>query len=209
MWRCSLCSHSNILEDNVFHCALCDSFQPRDPAPHPEFTDLSICSVFPLTGTKEFRNSYYNHHLKLQLVHTLPIEIINEISDYLSCVFEQGEFVDVCYAKVWYAAEIKEIKNQKALVQYQGWNQRWNEWIPLDSNRIQPYRAKSVGDTSAEKTKHLHIRRPPRKVWEMLIQHLVQRGYSFAEARHTLNSSREILDQTMHAIRSRFSNEGH
>jgi hypothetical protein len=210
-WKCSLCGNLNALEENIYHCSLCDAFHPREapfPSEYGDPCDPSTCPVFPSRAPKAYITRYYSLHLLKHLQSVLPEEIIECIVQCLDCMLEIGQQVDVMYARVWYTAHVIELDQQaRALVAYEGWNQRWNEWVHVQSHRVQPYRAKSVGDTSSRKTKHLHVRRPSRRVWELLIQHLVRLGYSYAEARNTLTTSREGLEQAMHALRLRYAHD--
>ena len=50
-------------------------------------------------------------------------------------IFIVGSNIDVLdTANHWVKATIKEIQNGKALISYEGWSSKWNEWIELDVN---------------------------------------------------------------------------
>jgi hypothetical protein len=53
--------------------------------------------------------------------------------------FNVGDLVDVedifCF---WFTAEVKVITNTRVLIRYDGWGDEWDEWISVDSIRLQP-----------------------------------------------------------------------
>jgi hypothetical protein len=55
--------------------------------------------------------------------------------------------VDVmdCHGK-WYQAEIREFRDDQVLIHYDGWPDRYDEWIVSDSDRIEPLFARTAPD---------------------------------------------------------------
>lgn len=65
-----------------------------------------------------------------------------------------GESVDCLDTRsCWCEARIKSVRNDAYLVHFQGWSDRWDEWIPADSSRIHPYRSKIAATLPDELTR--------------------------------------------------------
>lgn len=59
-----------------------------------------------------------------------------------------GTWVDVKDAMgEWYEAQVLDRNGDYVLVQYNGWNEKWNEWIKASSSRIMPFRSQTVQNT--------------------------------------------------------------
>jgi hypothetical protein len=72
-----------------------------------------------------------------------------------------GELVDCmdrCY--VWCVAKILQVDRDKMLITYVGWKSMYDEWIPIKSSRIAPFRTHTTGDTSVEAYKSLPRHNP-------------------------------------------------
>jgi hypothetical protein len=51
----------------------------------------------------------------------------------------------------WYPASVVEVKKSQVLVHYDGWDDRWDEWMDEKSDRIAPYGSKALlGDKEGE-----------------------------------------------------------
>ena len=59
--------------------------------------------------------------------------------------FEVGEWVDVKDTiGQWLEAQIIQINNGICLIHYNGWENRWDEWIEINSNRIASFRTYTI-----------------------------------------------------------------
>ena len=53
----------------------------------------------------------------------------------------KGQWVDVKDTiDQWLEAQVIDVQGNKAYVHYNGWGNRWDEWIDMTSNRIKPFR---------------------------------------------------------------------
>eukprot|EP00475_Leptophrys_vorax_P030048 TRINITY_DN4469_c0_g1_i1.p1 TRINITY_DN4469_c0_g1~~TRINITY_DN4469_c0_g1_i1.p1 ORF type:complete len:360 (+),score=65.18 TRINITY_DN4469_c0_g1_i1:29-1108(+) len=283
VWVCKKCTFMNRVVENVYHCEMCDSFQPREPPICPLYGsgDVSLCLVFPDQSPMFFRRLYYLYNLSMSLC-TYPQDIVRIIVDqYLLFDYDQGHAVDVCYGHVWYTAKVINLIEPKAQrrpslqlegdeddqeegagggqqegavggeaggdlqdvlgvivhqrhapvrpgliyqrvghpgaggssggwmpvdpeeivvnfvqIRYDGWSDRWDEWLPVNSNRLEPFRAKSTGDTSAQKTRHLHMARTPKISLED-VQTIMELGFPWHDAQQALLLSHNNVE---HAI---------
>jgi RNA binding activity-knot of a chromodomain len=58
-----------------------------------------------------------------------------------SSKYEIGQWVDVKDTiDQWLEAQIINIQNNQAYVHYNGWGNRWDEWIDFSSSRIAPFK---------------------------------------------------------------------
>jgi hypothetical protein len=291
LWVCKKCTYSNPARENVYHCDMCDSFQPREPPILECYGkgDVTKCGTFPERSPMHYRRLYYLHNLtgsapasasacKYPYV-PLPLDIARiVVENYLLFDYAENDTVDVCYGHVWYSAKVinllvpkhfrkldefedesdedededeqdeeeqhsvvqvqvqaapneiihqrlapvhpgliyqrighpgaggssggwqpidpDEIKVNFVQIRYDGWSDRWDEWLPVNSGRLEPYRAKSVGDTSAQKTRHLHMARTPRISIED-VQAIMELGYQWADAQTALLLTNNNVDNAI------------
>ena len=87
-----------------------------------------------------------------------------------------------------------------------GWTSKWDEWIDVKSPRIEPFRCRSVGDTSAKATQHLHRRRRNASA-VMLLEELLNRGFEFSAAQTALLIADYDFDQALHLLHNNDSDE--
>jgi hypothetical protein len=64
-----------------------------------------------------------------------------EMFDFNKRRFTKGQWVDVKDTiDQWLEAQIIDTKDDKVYVHYNGWGNRWDEWIDVNSTRIRPFR---------------------------------------------------------------------
>jgi len=71
--------------------------------------------------------------------------------------FEVGDFVDVLdTVQRWCVGRVVEKKDDKVLIHYEGWADRWNEWMPMSKNRrLALFRTYTKGkDTGPQNSQH-------------------------------------------------------
>lgn len=91
--------------------------------------------------------SKYTIELLLSSLNKNPEET-NEPFVFRHRKLEIGSWVDVKDAVgEWYEAQVLNTNGDYVLVQYNGWNERWNEWIKASSSRIMPFRSQTVQNT--------------------------------------------------------------
>lgn len=103
------------------------------------------------------------------------------MASYLTHAVAIGEHVDIRFDDVWYAAMVREVRGDKLLIDYEGWDPYWSEWLPIDSPRIDTYRSKSVGDTSCRAMRHL-FRPGPFCIDANLVYELEGLGFELSAA---------------------------
>ena len=60
----------------------------------------------------------------------------------------KGQWVDVKDTiNEWLEAQVIDVKDNKAFIHYNGWGNRWDEWINMDSDRIQIFRSHTTQNT--------------------------------------------------------------
>ena len=92
-------------------------------------------------------------------------------------------------------------------MKYDGWSVRWNEWIAADSPRLEPFRCKTVGDTSAKATRHLHRRRPRLLDQVSMIEQIMLQGYEFSVAHTALSVTGHNLQRALALLSSGHDND--
>jgi len=71
-----------------------------------------------------------------------------EFLDYKNRKLKKGQWVDVKDTiNEWLEAQVIDIKDSKAFIHYNGWGSRWDEWIDMDSDRIQLFRTHTQQST--------------------------------------------------------------
>ena len=80
----------------------------------------------------------------------IPIEIETNENDFnFNCydinkrILKKGQWVDVKdTVDQWLDAQVMDVKpdNSEVFIHYIGWAERWDEWIPMNSPRIMPFR---------------------------------------------------------------------
>jgi hypothetical protein len=59
--------------------------------------------------------------------------------------FKIGQWIDVKDTiNQWLEAQIVEVRNNKAYIHYNGWGTRWDEWIEINSPRIELFRTHTI-----------------------------------------------------------------
>jgi hypothetical protein len=199
-WKCSRCTALNEDVPNVYHCSVCDAFQSRIPSLPQEYQmgNWSLVQVFPERATHAMIKDYYEFNVKRYA----PVEIMDlcrEIAEFLSFCYEEGDLVDVFYQRIWYQAKIVQIGKDEIKITYVGWGDQWNEWLPMYTPRIEPYRCRSVGDTSAVNMKHLFR---PREFCPdaNLIYEFQQLGYSVQNIVNALERTRNHRADSLHLL---------
>lgn len=59
--------------------------------------------------------------------------------DAEEATFEVGDYVDCCdTVNKWCVAMIQDKKEEtgELLIHYEGWSDKWNEWIKIESKRV-------------------------------------------------------------------------
>ena len=90
-------------------------------------------------------------HQVFETIHQsiLAINNILECDDHFNCFninkrkLVLGQWIDVKDTVYeWLEAEVIDINEEKkeVYVHYNGWGARWDEWLPMDSDRIMPFR---------------------------------------------------------------------
>jgi hypothetical protein len=64
-----------------------------------------------------------------------------ELFDFSKRRFTKGQWVDVKDTiDQWLEAQIIDMRDDKVYIHYNGWGNRWDEWIEVNSPRIRPFR---------------------------------------------------------------------
>ena len=71
-----------------------------------------------------------------------------EYLDFKNRKLEKGQWVDVKDTiNEWLEAQVIDVKENKVHIHYNGWGTRWDEWIIMDSDRIQLFRTYTTQST--------------------------------------------------------------
>ena len=70
--------------------------------------------------------------------------------DFSKAKYEVGQWVDVKDTiDQWLEAQVIQVRNNLALVHYNGWGTRWDEWIEFSSPRIAPFKTYTMQSSSS------------------------------------------------------------
>jgi len=74
-------------------------------------------------------------------IHSNDDEIPTNNFDYQNRKLIKGQWVDVKDTiEQWLEAQVIDVQNNKAYIHYNGWGNRWDEWIDMNSARIKTFR---------------------------------------------------------------------
>jgi hypothetical protein len=131
-------------------------------------------------------------------------DLKREVSGHTAAV-EEGDLVDALdSSKFWRAAKIVKKEERQVMVEFVGWEERWNEPIPLTGSRIKPFRTESLVDTSSTKGAYTgRVQTLLHETEQVNYCHLDPKyslrgellGYSYCK-RHQLMSERSFFIQT-------------
>ena len=87
-------------------------------------------------GVNENDSDNTNNNLKLEFLDHKKRRLI------------KGQWIDVKDTiNEWLEAQVIDVKDNKAFIHYNGWGNRWDEWINMDSDRIQIFRSHTTQNT--------------------------------------------------------------
>eukprot|EP00475_Leptophrys_vorax_P031645 TRINITY_DN4799_c0_g1_i1.p1 TRINITY_DN4799_c0_g1~~TRINITY_DN4799_c0_g1_i1.p1 ORF type:complete len:251 (-),score=52.34 TRINITY_DN4799_c0_g1_i1:79-795(-) len=183
-WSCKGCTFIQDAVPGNYRCAVCDTDHSEDPdilaivpppaAPQPKPSAPAAsepvvppcapeeCKEFPSRPYgRDYMCKYYRHNLSKSLPQDLqvPNDVVNFIVHYVEEVFVIGDKIEAIdkMAK-WYVATILDIKDEKVFIHWDGWPKKWDEWIPLASDRIAPMLTNTNGKAFGEGS--IHDRKP-------------------------------------------------
>lgn len=154
VWRCKKCTFLNQDIPNYYECQVCESFQPRTPENFDLNRPFHELDKFPDRAPSSYLLEYYRFNI-WNHANCFPEEIVSICSSFLHYSFKVGDRIDIRYQNVWYTGSVIGAQGGKIRISYEGWSERWDEWVDFDSFRVDVYRSRSVGDTSASATRHL------------------------------------------------------
>eukprot|EP00475_Leptophrys_vorax_P038689 TRINITY_DN6875_c0_g1_i1.p1 TRINITY_DN6875_c0_g1~~TRINITY_DN6875_c0_g1_i1.p1 ORF type:complete len:154 (+),score=31.82 TRINITY_DN6875_c0_g1_i1:676-1137(+) len=78
----------------------------------------------------DFINSYHTYHLTIACPPGFPQDLISLIVEYAQQVHDVGDIVEVLdKTSKWCTARVLQVRNDEVLVHYDGWSDRWDEWV--------------------------------------------------------------------------------
>lgn len=87
------------------------------------------------------------------------------MSDANARQFYVGQWLDVKdTVNQWLESTVMDLNDTHILVHYHGWPERWNEWIPSNSDRIAPFRTRTVHSLTSARvspTPTIPLQEPP------------------------------------------------
>ena len=94
-------------------------------------------NILSLTNIQNCRNKFDNEQV-------INMKTITSY-DFSNNKYEVGQWVDVKDTiDQWLEAQIIQIRGTQAFVHYNGWGNRWDEWIDFSSPRIAPLKSYTV-----------------------------------------------------------------
>ena len=115
--------------------------------------DIKNCIEFPKYMSIQEKTQYYRYHI-LSNTSQLPMDLILYITSFVANLYCIGDLID-CQDKFrkWCTSMIVDIvANEKIRVHYEGWNAKWDEWLPLDSERLAPIGTHTQGQLTIPKS---------------------------------------------------------
>eukprot|EP00475_Leptophrys_vorax_P015810 TRINITY_DN22155_c0_g1_i1.p1 TRINITY_DN22155_c0_g1~~TRINITY_DN22155_c0_g1_i1.p1 ORF type:complete len:154 (+),score=33.59 TRINITY_DN22155_c0_g1_i1:3-464(+) len=111
-----------------------------NPCPPPE-----DCQEYPETRDKDLLRKYYRHNLSKWVPPDLlvPAEVLHFIVHYIEDGYSVGDRIEVndaLWTKRWYVCIVRDVKPKELFVHYDGWSDKWDEWVQTDAEagRIAP-----------------------------------------------------------------------
>ena len=101
--------------------------------------DIKNCMEFPMYTSTQEKTQYYRYHI-LSNTSQFPVDLIQYITSFIANLYCIGDIID-CQDTVrkWCIGMIVDIvENEKIRIHYEGWHSKWDEWLPLDSDRLAP-----------------------------------------------------------------------
>ena len=120
--------------------------------------DIKDCAEFPKNLSTQEKTQYYRYHILLN-TSQFPVDLILYITSFIANLYCIGDLID-CQDPVhkWCTCRIVDIvENKKIRIHYEGWSAKWDEWLPLDSDRLAPIGTYTKGYVTAP-------RAPVRKI---------------------------------------------
>jgi len=85
----------------------------------------------------------------LDSVPKLIPELVNIVNEYIAHKLTVNSLLDCLDCdQNWYVGQIVQIKDEIALIRFNGWTDKWNEWIPFKSTRLAPLHSYTKSDTN-------------------------------------------------------------
>jgi hypothetical protein len=106
------------------------------PPPQASVCEPEECKAFPIHATKDYLRRYYRLiPAKIQF----PAEMFNFIMHYIEEVYNVGDHIDARdKTNKWYFSTVLAVRENEILVHFEGWASKWDEWLPIGSERIAP-----------------------------------------------------------------------
>jgi len=155
-WLCSKCTFHNGME--AAKCEMCQVPKPPTPAPSPPppVTDTDMEGKmdkvvpkpnFAIAAGVIFKNELKEYKGVIQLaIPSFLKELVDLVCTFLVFEFQPTMVIDVCdTVNKWYESTIRDVRADKVMVHYNGWASSWDEWIPVDSERLAPVNTHTSG----------------------------------------------------------------
>lgn len=203
-WRCNLCTFENPDVPNQYICVICDSFQPREPSTPLRYLQFKIYPENAPMMVRKNYYSYHLGRLASKFIHPDVFSLIADflyldyaVGDkvdvkygglwYTATIIERAFPLENSLnnaESLHFSSKVdrvpplllNDVTQTMVCVKYDGWQQHWNEWIPISSPRLHPFRSKSVGDTSNESMRYLFHRRRRTQPRLEMIQSVMAEG---------------------------------
>jgi hypothetical protein len=116
-------------------------FKPKSQRCKPE-----DCLSFPELVSKDYVKRYYIHNVSLWIPCDFPSNLTELAVSFAGGGFEVGDRLDCAdKQRKWYASTVREVGENDIFVHFEGWAEKWNEWIWMDDEKsIAPLNTKSL-----------------------------------------------------------------
>jgi hypothetical protein len=166
----------------------------------PPFEEMK---EYPQVYDKEYLMKYYRHFLTkflpADIAPFIPPDLVNFMVHFIEEGFSVGDIIE-CQDKIprWCIAQVVAIKEGELRVHYVGWSDKWDEWIPWNSERIAPLYSHTDGKDTGPKTQARlaqEIQADPN-----LVQEMANMGFVAEEAAAMLKIHRNNLESAINAM---------
>lgn len=127
-------------------------------SPAPEFSFSALSSLVNTIGDTSLNRGFWRKLARTQQrmfgFQSLDVESLEILRQNLKTIsqlllsdrnWEVGQWVDACdTVEQWLEAEVIATKDRKVLIHYNGFSEKWDEWMDRDSERLAVFRSHTV-----------------------------------------------------------------
>jgi hypothetical protein len=223
-WACKACTYVQNASPGVYTCQICGkdhsndtdilAILPKKVNPKPlekpgsQF-DPRQYNKFPGYIDPEDLKKYFSYNLSKLVPSLVPLEFTDQLIDIVSAYAIEDLYVGALIDAQdkmgkWYESTIRDTRDGKIYVHFNGWPHKWDEWLPYGSARIcrvhthtlGPYQKKiipAIGDINS----HMNNFQGPSTE---NINRIVAMGFSVEQATEALRTTTNDIQRAINIL---------